>query len=113
MSDNSLIGGIPLVTVDDAIEFFSERTPQPCPACGAMKWGVYTTAPAAGDPNTSVVLNLIGAEVPTGHGHNSGMPLVLVTCKKCAFIRMHAMVQIARWIEEGKPDYTDEDENEG
>jgi hypothetical protein len=106
----TMLGGTPIVRLNDAIDFFAQRTGQPCPACGHTKWGVIATSPATTNSEVEISLGILGMDIGTGKTSPAGLPLVVATCKKCAYLRMHGMVEISKWIAAGKPDFKEEDD---
>jgi hypothetical protein len=103
--EKSSAGSNPIVSFDDAVDFLSKRTDRPCPACGHYSWNVSAGSEVEGD---IVVASFALANQANGSIFFKGLPLVVATCKKCAFMRVHNLRSISRWIKEGKPEFVDE-----
>jgi hypothetical protein len=108
MSDEkTMMGGTPIVTFKDAVEFFDKRAPHTvCPICRYHKWTIL--APTDGKAGL-ISFGLPGVKLSTGDLLMGGAPIMLVTCKKCAFMRAHAMTEISKWIEAGKPEFKEDE----
>lgn len=108
MSDATILGGTPIVEFSDAVEFLSKRATNPCPSCGHDGW--VLSPPFRGPKsNQWVASGLVAVKLADGTTVSQGLPLVLVTCKKCAFIKMHGVVEISQWIADGKPEFKQDD----
>jgi hypothetical protein len=95
-----------IVEFDDAVEFFKQRASTLCPICAHTKWTVYATD---GSDNGRYTIGLVGVSVPSKKIIPAGMPLVTVTCGKCAFVRLHNAADISKWVAEGKREFEDEE----
>lgn len=105
MSDETtILGGTPMVDFEEASEFLRKRAPNPCPACGTNHWGIQGNVQTPHGPVTS---GLAGIRISNGALLTQGLPVIMVTCHKCAFIRLHGLVEISKWIEAGRPDYVE------
>ena len=103
--DYRILGGTPNVLFEDAVEFMQKRADIPCPACGHTKWDVT----AAFDGNPKLSWGLTAVNVTTFYPVSGGSPVVTVECRKCAFLRMHHLGSISKWIEAGKPEFKDDE----
>lgn len=96
-----LLDGGPNVVFEDAVEFMEQRADLPCPACGHTKWDVT----AAFDGNTKLSWSLAAINVTTFNTVSPGIPVVSVECRKCAFMRLHSLRSISKWIKAGRPEF--------
>lgn len=101
---HKLHDGTPLASFEDATEFLSSRADKACPACGHAKWNLYIS-----HDGTSFLtgLGLVGLNLKTSGILTSGLPVVIGTCEKCAFMRMHSLFTISKWAANGKPNFDD------
>gem|GEM_PF-2719485 len=110
MSDKkTILGGTPVVEFEDAVEFLQTRAPLPCPACGHGEWSVSAALKTTTDSGDRLALGIVGVNIHTGVTRTQGVPLVLASCKKCAFIRMHGLTEISQWLEAGKPAFANDE----
>lgn len=100
-----IVGGGPNVLYEDAVAFMRQRTDLPCPSCGHAKWDVS----AAFDGNNKMSWCLPAVNLTTFLTVNSGIPVVLVECRKCAFLRLHAFTSISKWVAAGRPEFVDDE----
>lgn len=107
--DNKILGDLPNVGFKDAAAFFSQRTDKPCPACGHSSWNITATLHSKREGWKEVSLGLPSVNLQTGESGTQAIPFVLALCKKCAFVRMHGLTEIARWIKDGKPEFKDDE----
>lgn len=111
MSDKTtMLGGTPIVKMNDAIDYLLQRTDQPCPACGYTKWDVVAASKQNEDSDIEVGLSIGGVDASSGRAHNSGLPVVAAICKKCSFVRLHAALGISRWMANDRPQFKEGDE---
>ena len=103
MTPNNLPGDdVAKLTTDDAIEFFKKRASNPCPACGHSDWNVFVNH-APNHPEVGI--GLLNVNVSGAGIHMQGHPVILVTCMKCGFLRLHNLRFVAAWRAEGKPEF--------
>ena len=106
MSDDDKIpGGSPIPQFDDIVEFLSKRATKPCPSCGYNKWSLSEHGRGSAG---MVGSGLAGIKLTTGETLLHGVPMILTTCSRCAFVRMHGLFEISKWIQAGKPEFRDE-----
>lgn len=92
---------IPMITRDDLVRFLEGKgIRSDCPSCGASSWTVVTSnedgleeyiAPAqllVGDPKDPTTLVLGGTHIP----------VVVMVCDNCFYIRQYARVPIESWL---------------
>jgi hypothetical protein len=104
--DNTLLGGTPFISYDDAVEFLSKRTNGSCSACGHNSWQI-TVPVATEDEKSGVSIGLGFVNTRTGNSIQRGYPTVAAVCKKCAHIRLHGVFEISRWKASGKPEFNE------
>jgi predicted nucleic-acid-binding Zn-ribbon protein len=107
--DLKILGGHPMVVLDDAIEYISQRAGKDCPACGYSKWTVYASGESRKTPGVRYAVGLVGVDLATGSTLPNGVPFITVTCKKCSFARLHNLERISKWIEAGKPEFAEDE----
>jgi hypothetical protein len=106
MSDSKkLPDGTPIASYDDAVEFLQKRAPLPCPACGTNDWTLFTWHEVN---ESTTAFGLVGLQLETGNIYAKASPLLLVTCKKCSYVRMHRFGDISKWAADGKPEFVEE-----
>jgi hypothetical protein len=101
---NFLPDETPIASYEDVTEFLTVRATFPCPACGNSDWSVYTSNEATG---FTAGVGLVALNLETAGTIYQGMPAVMVTCRKCFFIRMHHLGYISKWAAGGKPDFVE------
>lgn len=94
----------PEVSFNDAVEFLTKRTPNSCPACGFNSWSV--SAPVQ-NGSAHITAGLVWANESDGNIYMKGTPLVTATCEKCAYVRIHNLKFIAKWVADGKPEFVE------
>jgi len=99
----SIVGGGPNVLFEDAVAFMQQRADLPCSACGHANWDVT----AAFDGNKKMSWSLTAINLTTFNSINAGSPVVAVECRRCAFIRLHSLASISKWVAEGRPEFVD------
>lgn len=105
MSDDlKLPDGNPIASFEDIVEFLSERASLPCSSCGHNQWSVFSTQESKNSING---FGIVGIQFRTGNIYQKGAPLVVATCKKCAYMKLHSFVDIAKWVAAGKPEFTE------
>jgi hypothetical protein len=105
-NDDKILGGTPVVDADDAIEFFTQRGSNPCPNCGHKQWNITRLVQGK---ESKIAPGLVGTQISNGATLTQGLPVVITTCKKCAYLRMHDFVTISKWIAEGKPEFKEDE----
>jgi hypothetical protein len=91
-----------IVEFDEAAEFFAQRTTKGCPICGYTKWTLFSSS---GTEDSRYSFGVPGVSLPSRNAMASAMPVILAICMKCAFVRMHSAVDIAKWVADGKPEF--------
>ncbi|MBQ5963175.1 hypothetical protein [Massilia sp. ZL223] len=103
--EDQLLGGKPMVTFSDAVEFFKKRATNPCPTCSSKSWAVTTTFGA--EPKMG--WGFAAVNLRTGISISRGIPVIYAQCKKCAYLRVHDLTAISTWVEQGKPEYKEDE----
>lgn len=107
MSDkNVLSDGNRIATYDEVVEFLRARSDKPCPSCGYTKWSVFTTQERE---DSHLGFGLVGLQLHTASILTQGAPLVLTTCRKCAYVKMHSLIEISKWVANGMQEFVDEE----
>jgi predicted nucleic-acid-binding Zn-ribbon protein len=97
--------GTPVASFQDVIEFLDQRAFLPCSSCGHTDWSVFSSMESnSGQAGFALAV----LDLHTGLPLKQVNPVVLVTCKKCAYTRMHNFTKISKWAAEGKPEFSDE-----
>jgi hypothetical protein len=105
--EDTILGGTPAVSFDDAAEFLLQRSPNPCPSCGYTKWKL--SAPTPSKQGGLVSPGVVGVRMTDGIATSQGIPFVLTTCRKCAFVKMHGVFEISVWKSKGKPEFKEDE----
>jgi hypothetical protein len=95
-----------IVEFDDAAAFFRQRAISGCPICAYTKWSLL---PTDGEEGSRYSLGLPGVSLPARQTFQSAIPVIVATCKRCSFMRMHNASDIAKWVEDGRPEFSDAD----
>lgn len=66
-----------------------------CPICGCSRWSLYTHP-----ENEVLMLRIKISSYEPGRVSSGPMKLAIgAECKQCAFVRLHAWVQVVEWLE--------------
>lgn len=94
----------PTVSYEDAVQFLLKRAPNACPACGYEKWAV--SAPNL-NGDAHIAQGFAWVNEDNGNIYMKGTPLLTATCRKCAFMKVHNLKVIAKWVKDGKPEFAE------
>lgn len=88
MSDNVIQGKRRRINLEKVEQFFtSNAIPVGCPICGNESWHVPNAQSAGGNA------------IPWGTGNGdmfmTGLPVLVMICSKCKFVRQHSLVDDA------------------
>lgn len=76
--------------LEDIIRFFEAKKAQGgCPTCGNNDWGLVPNENMRFDKYTIPPLNFSGSTVP----------VIVLRCKNCEFVRLHAAASIQEWTD--------------
>jgi hypothetical protein len=100
--EKKILGDLPNVEFQDAVDFFASRKTRECPICGHNQWSVFTSIDAASGPTGT---GLASIDLTTMAPMNFSRAAVTAICTKCAFLRLHGLVEIAKWVKAGKPEF--------
>ena len=105
-SDKNLPVGTPVISFDDASDYFAQRKVGNCPACGHNRWAIFTSSNKSGG---GAAAGFAAVELTDFTSVSGAVPVVMATCKKCAFIRTHSMLAISKWVGDGRPDFVNDE----
>jgi hypothetical protein len=101
---NNLPDGTPIASFEDVIDFLEKRATLPCSACGHWDWSVFSSREVKGIQGG---MGVVGMQLHSGATFAKGVPVVITTCKKCFYMRMHNFDDISKWVTSGKPEFPD------
>lgn len=102
--NNTLPDGTPIVSFEDAVEFLEKRATLPCSSCGHHEWSVFTSQEAK---SSWGAMGIVGLQLNTGNILSKAIPVIVATCKKCAYLKLHNFTDISKWAAGGKPEFED------
>ena len=101
-SDQLLPVGTPAISFEDATDFFAQRKVGNCPACNHNQWAIFTSSNRHGGGTAA---GFSAVELNDFSSVSGAVPVVMATCKRCSFIRIHSMLAISKWVGDGRPEF--------
>jgi hypothetical protein len=88
---------VPTITPDEIKDFITAKTTNKfCPICAKGDWEIM------GGPGA--IPAIVGMDDNGGIGFPARtIPLVVLACTHCAYIRLHSLGMISAWKSSGKP----------